>query len=178
MTDRNGIYRADDESERIRRAQTWLRALWREDRRLIEVFIDGIYGSETQNAVTQFQLTRKLPITGEIDGVTFDRIFSDYTELLKRTSPLPFTPPFYEYAENKLSEGDVFDDIYLLQLLLRRLSVNDDRFFTEMTGVYDEKTAASVDLLRRVSTQSEGSGVDIPLWNNLIRLTESMDGYV
>ena len=47
-----------------------------------------------------------------------------------------------------------------------------------MTGVYDEGTAAAVTLLRSISGNGEGAFVDTALWNSLIRLTETLEGYV
>lgn len=178
MAQRTDLYLKDDEKEHIRRAQTWLRELWRSDERLPEIFIDGIYGKETENAVRKYQQTRKLPITGELDTLTFDSLFSEYSALIAARTVLGYRPDFEYYESNRISAGDDFDDVYLLQLLLRRLAVKDSRFFTEMTGKFDEQTENAVALLRSVSDTPEGKGVDVPLWNNLIRLTQTLEGYI
>ena len=178
MAERTDFYRIDDEKEHIRRVQRWLRELSRADKRLPEIFIDGIYGTETENAVREFQKTRELTPTGALDKATFDKIFSEYTALATNKTAFGYTPEFEYYEANKMTAGDDFDDIFLLQLLLRRLAVKDERFFIEMTGKYDPPTENAVKLLRSVSDKSDSEGVDIPLWNDLIRLTETLEGYI
>ena len=178
MVERVDFFSIDNETERVRRLQLWLREIGRRDTRIPEVFIDGIYGEKTRQAVRKYQETRVLPVTGEIDRVTFDRIFAEYSDFDGMENTLGYAPAFDKFEGGRISEGDVFEDIYLLQLLFRRLAVKDARFFLEMTGVYDEDTAAAVTLLRSISGNGEGAFVDTALWNSLIRLTESIEGYV
>ena len=178
MPARTDFYSISDTAEHIRRAQLWLRAISKANDRIPSVFIDGIYGNETRNAVSEFQKYYELPITGELDSATFDKIFSEYSTLLQNSIPLGFVPEFEYYEGKKMSPGDVFDDIYLLQLLLRKLSIKDDRFFTEMTGRFDPQTEKAVRLLQNISTLPETGAVDISLWNNLVRLSDNLDGYI
>lgn len=172
------FFRIEDEKEQIRRLQSWLREIGRRDKSIPEVFIDGIYGEETRRAVQKYQETRVLPITGEMDLITFDSIFAEYSTFESKEKAIGYAPEFEKFEGKRLSVGDGFDDIYLLQLLFRRLSVKDERFFLEMTGVYDDSTAAAVTLLRSISGSEEGDFVDTELWNSLIRLTETLEGYV
>ena len=168
----------DQREEVIKDVQKWLRTIGREYPDFPEVFIDGINGEETRRAVRKYQETRVLPVTGEVDRITFDRIFAEYSAFDGMENALGYAPEFDKFEGGRISEGDVFEDIYLLQLLFRRLAVKDERFFLEMTGVYDEDTAAAVTLLRSISGNGEGAFVDTVLWNSLIRLTESIEGYV
>ena len=38
------------------------------------IAVDGIYGPSTTNAVTEFQRVYSLPVTGEVDIITFEEI--------------------------------------------------------------------------------------------------------
>ena len=172
------IYRIDDEREHIRRVQGWLRVIGQNDERIPEVFIDGIYGVETENAVKKFQQTRGLAVTGALDRATFDMIFSEYSRIIRDQTALGFTPKFEYYEGGTMSPDDDFDDIYLLQLLLRKLAIKDERFFTEITGKFNPETEKAVRLLQNLSSLPENGKVDIPLWNNLIRLTQTLEGYI
>ena len=53
----------DQREEVIKDVQKWLRTIGREYPDFPEVFIDGIYGSETAEAVMFFQTKKGLPAT-------------------------------------------------------------------------------------------------------------------
>lgn len=175
---RNDFYSVNDTAEHIRRAQYLLRAIGRSDGRIPAVFIDGVYGAETQNAVTLFQEYYELPITGELDAITFDAIFREYSLLAEISAPVGFAPDFQYYESGLISPGDVFDDVYLIQLLFRKLSVKDDRFFIEITGAFDEQTENAVKLLQQISSQPQSGSVDPALWNTLVKLSLNTQGYL
>ena len=173
----DGVFYVNDEAERIRRVQHWLRELSRNDGRISEVFIDGIYGDETRKAVADVQRISGSAVTGELDKDTFDTVFRLFTEL-SDTKVRPYLPRFDNYEGGKMSPGDVFDDIYLLQLLLRELSLKDERFFVEASGSFDEQTERAVRLLQTVLGIVEDGTVSIREWNALIALTENTEGYL
>ena len=174
----DGIYFLGDTREHTRRVQRWLREISRSDSRIKSVFIDGIYGEETREAVRNIQATNGLRVTGELDRETFDLIFKLYSELLSRERVDGFRPKFEQYEGEAMSPGDEFDDIFVLQLLLRELSLKDDRFFVEMTGRLDEPTEAAVRLLQSVLGADENGRFTVIEWNALVSLTENTDGYV
>ena len=76
----DGIYFINDTKEHIRRVQLWLREISRSDERIKPVFIDGIYGDETREAVRNVQKVYGLAVTGELDKETFDLIFRLYSD--------------------------------------------------------------------------------------------------
>ncbi len=54
------------------------------------IAVDGIFGPSTTNAVREFQRVYKLPITGEVDIITFEeivRITNIINEELKKEMP-------------------------------------------------------------------------------------------
>jgi peptidoglycan hydrolase-like protein with peptidoglycan-binding domain len=47
---------------------------------------DGIYGEATREAVSVFQQENGLPVTGEVDKATWDRIFAVYKDSVYATA--------------------------------------------------------------------------------------------
>ena len=139
------LYLISDKASGVRALQEALRSISRGDPRVRPVFVDGIYGPETRDAVADVQKAYGLPITGELDLTTSDLIFALRREQTERRTPRPYRPRFDTYEGNKMTPGDDFDDIYLLQLLLRELSIKDERFFVETSGRFDEQTEGQTD---------------------------------
>ncbi len=175
--DRN-IFHISNTPEYIRGVQFRLREIGRRDKSLPEIFIDGIYGAETRNAVRQLQRNNGLAATGELDLPTFELINELFDDILRRERVDGYRPKFDSYEGGVMRAGDVFDDVYLLQLLLRELSLKDDRFFVDIDGIFNPQTEIAVKLLQRTLRYEENGRVDIPLWNALVRLTENTEGYV
>lgn len=173
----DGLYFMTDEREHIRRVQRWLREISRTDERIPPIYIDGIYGSETRETVAAFQKAYGLNPSGELDKNTFDLIFETRQGIINRSQTNGFKPKFEEFTEQKMKPGDRFDDIFVLQLLLRELSIKDDRFFTDMTGLFDDSTESAVRLLQSILQSPESGSVDRELWNSLVAMTANLDGY-
>ena len=68
----------------IRSLQTMLRVLSLDDHRYPTLIPDGIYGSETSAAVSEFQRLNDLPITGIADKKTWDMIADAYEPAIIR----------------------------------------------------------------------------------------------
>ena len=175
--DRN-IFHIDNTPEYIKGVQYRLRVIGKQDDRIPEVFIDGIYGDETKNAVSELQKIYGLPVTGELDYETFELINTLYDDIIRKQTVNGYHPKFDSYAGGVMTPGDEFDDIYFLQALLRELSVKDDRFFVEIDGRFNPQTEIAVKLLQKTLSLEENGLVDIPLWNALVRLTENTEGYL
>jgi len=174
----DGIFYMGDTRESIRRVQGWLREISRRDDRITPVFIDGIYGDETRRAVSDIQNAYGVSATGELDKATFDLIFSVYTDIITSAEALGLHPKFEKYEGGVMSPGDEFDDVYALQLLLRELSLKDDRFFVEASGRFDPQTEIAVKLLQKTLSAAETGRVDIPLWNSLVKLARQTEGFL
>jgi peptidoglycan hydrolase-like protein with peptidoglycan-binding domain len=155
-----------------------LREIGRRDDRIPEVFIDGIYGKETQNAVRELQKIYSLRVTGAIDLETIELINRLYEDILRRERIDGYRPKFDNYEGQVMSPDDVFDDVFLLQLLLRELSLKDDRFFVEIDGRFNPQTVIAVKLLQSILGKEQDGKVDRELWNSLVRLTETTEGYL
>ena len=65
----------------IRSLQTMLRVIAAADEAIPQVVPDGIYGPDTEAAVTAFQARSGLPPTGEADQATWNRVVDAYLKL-------------------------------------------------------------------------------------------------
>ena len=166
------FFMIDDRASANRALQKRLRELWREDSRLPIVFIDGIYGEATEAAVHAFQETRGLKATGNVDLETHRRIGEEYDALLLRRERFVGAPDFDRYEGGVISPGDVFDGVIALQLLLRSIAEQDDRFMVPTDGVYGEETAAAVKLFKQLRGIEGDDTVDRLFWNELALFAE------
>ena len=66
----------------IREIQEKLRALALNEGNLPEISVDGIYGPLTSLAVSAFQQSEGLPVTGEVDSETWRRLNDRYLATL------------------------------------------------------------------------------------------------
>ena len=63
----------------IRSLQTMLRTIAHADETLLKIVPDGIYGPNTVQAVREFQRQNALPVTGETDNTTWNKLVAIYT---------------------------------------------------------------------------------------------------
>ena len=63
----------------IRSLQTMLRTIAHADETLLKLVPDGIYGPNTVQAVREFQRQNALPVTGETDNATWNKLVAVYT---------------------------------------------------------------------------------------------------
>ena len=151
--------------------QTYLRALSFEDGRITRVSIDGIFDSDTERAVSDFQRTRGLEETGIVDKSTWDAIYNEFNDLTQRTNRSPnvnFFPQSPKNYEAQLGEENAF--ISLVQLLLRELSVIYDGFEdVKITGVFDIATQDAVKIFQEASRLPITGRIDLRTWNALSR---------
>ena len=177
MNRENGFHFLEDTETPVRNLQRWLRVLSKNGGGLPEVFIDGIYGDETREAVRVFQSKNGLSPTGVVDNTTFDAIYAAYLLIAENEETLGYAPDFDSFEGKRMSLGDVFDDIFVLQALLNIVAIDDERYYVKPSGVFDTETQRSVNLLRASTGRENGDYVDKALWNDLVRLTRKPQYY-
>lgn len=147
--------------------QRWLREISRNAGEIPTVYIDGIYGPETAEAVEDFQRKNGLPVTGRTDLATFNAVFGAFSAIL------PVSERRFAGAENGvMALGDAFDGVLLLQVLLRELAEEDESFFVEASGKFDTETETAVKKLQRVLGEEEDGQVTAKLWKKLSALEQ------
>lgn len=156
-------------NEAVRNLQAYLRTISFYDERIERVPIDGIYGSDTQKAVASFQRTRSLPETSVVDKRTWDAIYKEYSNLIRKTeeAPPPKIFPSAEYGY-EVMYGEKSSFVAIIQLMLRELEALFDLFpLIEVDGIYGEQTERAVREFQRAAMLEETGRVDLETYNRL-----------
>ncbi len=154
-----------DEPANISELQTYLRYLSRYIPQIPQVVPDGIYGNETRNALRAFQKFAGLPETGEADFETWTRLVEVYDEILREQR---YPKPVYVYPVDipQMKEGDRYEEIYILQTMLRRLAkIFGNIHMPQITGEFDADTKKAVADFSGIYGKDTQMGVDRELWN-------------
>lgn len=131
------------------------------------VYPDGKYGPETSAAVRAFQTKNGLSPTGNTDFETWTAIVDAY-DALQRQNILPQKISGYPLDIPHLKEGDDFEEIYLLQIMLRKMArIFKNITMPDLTGIYDKKTSQAVEDFSRLYGKESNGKVDRELWNIL-----------
>lgn len=141
------------------------------DSRIPAVLPQREYTDEAALAVRAFQEAYGLPVTGEIDGKTWDSITETYRRLTGAAVPLRVFPA----GEIRLQRGDSGSQVQLLQSLLNLAA---QRFANlepvSITGEYDAETEEAVRRMQRISGLPETGVLDRSTWNRLAALFNSL----
>lgn len=113
----------------IRSLQTMLRTIAHADETLLKIVPDGIYGPNTVQAVREFQRQNALPVTGETDNATWNKLVAVYT--VQSPSVLPAAPVTVRWTPNRtLAAGSRNSHLFLIQSMLQALA----RFYVNAPG--------------------------------------------
>lgn len=160
-------YSARDRSANTYELQMFLRYIARFAEGIEKVEPDGVYGPETKKAVADFQRKAGIPVSGIADFETWTKIVESYDDLQKKHR-FPHEIAAYPPEIPHLKEGDDFEEIYFLQIMLRRIAkIYKNIESPDLTGVYDPKTSRAVDDFARIYGKESGGKVDRELWNIL-----------
>ena len=166
-----------NKEQAITNLQRYLRRLSYEGLGGQRVPIDGIFGSTTKEALSEFQRAAGLPITGAADKQTWDALFEEYSivtqneRLAECLDPFPKNPP--DYA---VSLGDTLTLVSIIQLLLLELRATYDIFEDiSESGVFDEQTEQAVREFQLKNGLSPTGKVDRATWNRIVREYSSLE---
>lgn len=154
-------------NQSVRSLQTMLRVIGEDAGKELTVIPDGIYGPQTQGAVSWFQRERGLPVTGVTDQDTWERISAEYPDALTRlTMPQPIQ--IIMNPGKVFRRGDRSYYIHLLQAMLLALSeIYGSIAAPEITGFYDDITAEAVSAFQILSGLPQTGETDKVTWKNL-----------
>ena len=158
-------------SDAVRNLQRYLRRLSMEDNGILPVPIDGIYASQTAEAVSEFQRLFSLPVTGIADRRTWDLLFGEYERLQKQIDHREKIDLFWRVpARYETTENEKNDFILFLQWLIREISIDYDTLPPPpLTGIMDESTSRSIKEFQRIHGLPITGQVDQNTWNHLVR---------
>lgn len=151
----------------IRSLQTMLRVIETDAGLDLPVIPDGIYGNQTQRAVSRFQQERGLPVTGIADQSTWERIVLEYPDALARVSPAePIRILLDPGAEFRLGDESYY--IYLMQAMLLALGeIYESVTVPQVNGIFDQVTADSVASFQMMSQLPQTGIMDKVTWKHL-----------
>lgn len=151
----------------VRSLQTMLRVLAEDEKGLLSVIPDGIYGDQTRNAVYQFQRSRGLPATGVTDQATWDRIVSEYPAALTRISPAEPLELVLEPGQ-VIRRGEANLALYVVQAVLLTLgTVYGSILPPAVTGVLDEATSDAIASFQYLAALPQTGELDKVTWKHL-----------
>ena len=152
----------------IRSLQTMLRVLAEDDRTLPTVLPDGIYGQETITAVSAFQRSVGLPVTGITNQETWEAVVEAYEPALVRVDKA--TPIEIIIDPGRVyRRGETSANIYLLQAMLAFLS----RYHTDIgtpgnDGVLDSPTSDALAAFQLLAGLPPTGELDKISWQYLV----------
>ena len=147
--------------------QGYLRNIARLDSDISPVVPDGIFATETTEAVKSFQKKYDLPETGTIDFETWEMIKNKNSEAIFTASePIQIAP--ITNADLPLTIGTDSTLVYTLHLMLNSLASRYDNFTPlPLQSLFDENTEREVKRWQRVISHTQSGQVDKVTWNNL-----------
>ncbi len=151
----------------IRSLQTMLRVLSEDDPSHPSVIPDGIYGSQTMNAVSHFQRRHGLPTTGITDQDTWEAILSHYQDALIRVDE---AQPLYIILDpgEVIIKGQRHPHVYLVQAILKVLSDAYESIPTpSLNGLLDDITSDSLASFQNLSGIPMTGNLDKRTWREL-----------
>lgn len=151
----------------VRSLQTMLRVIAQEDDRQPSVVPDGIYGTQTMNAVSAFQRTHGLPITGVTDQNTWDAIVAIYEPAMTRIGPAQVVELILQPSQ-VIRRGDREPNIYIIQAMLLVLSqIYQSIAPPSQSGTWDEATATALENFQALTGLPQTGEVDKVTWKHL-----------
>ncbi len=153
----------------VRALQTMLRIISEYDSRIPITVPDGIYSQDTMNAVSAFQRTHSLPVTGVVDQTTWEEIVRVYEiALIQQGKPEPIQ--ILLEPGQILRRGDTNAHLYLLQAMLTFLATLEESIpGPEVNGILDSPTANALAAFQLLSGLPPTGELDRVTWKYLVQ---------
>ena len=159
------MYTQNDTEAAIRRIQDYLYEIHLYEGIKYFASRNGVYTDTTARAISDFQKKQKLPITGIVDLLTFERlrdISSEYRRKSKADSRL-----YTEYAY-PLKKGSQGNDVEVLHALLRALAEHDENFPSIPRSAYfSAETENAIRYVQKKLQAEESGAVDAIFFERL-----------
>ena len=151
----------------IRSLQTMLRVIANDDGYDLSVIPDGIYGKNTMSAVTDFQRSRGLPVTGVTDQRTWERIVEDFTPSRTRQIPAQAIDVVLNPGQ-VIKRNESHPNVLLAQSMLLILSrVYGSITPPQLSGTIDIPTSQSLEAFQSLSLLPMTGELDKVTWKHL-----------
>lgn len=139
------MYRIYDKPEAIKRVQIYLGLVGNPD---IFVAPTGVYDDNTKKSVRDFQRDKNIYDTGEVDKLTFDLLFHEYSILLEKNALKNAIDSFITFP---LLPGQSADGmIHINKAMANLLDYYGYTHRLRESNFYSSETADAVKLLRQI----------------------------
>lgn len=154
----------------VRSLQTMLRAVAKSGAAIPYVVPDGIYGADTERAVRAFQGLFGLPVTGQADLATWQRLTEAFRNAQLHSAPAAPMQLLLQPGQ-VIRPGETNGHLYLIQAMLQAIGAQyRDVPPVTITGILDVPTQAAVRWLNGVSGQPGGADFTRGSWFYLAHL--------
>lgn len=151
----------------VRSLQTMLRVIAEDAGHTDSVVPDGIYGSSTLQAVSAFQRSHGLPVTGITDRDTWEMIVREYQPALVRVDAAQPLQLILN-ANQVIRRGQSHPYLYLIQSMLLALSeIYGSVPPPRITGTLDLPTSESITAFQYLSALPQTGEIDKITWKHL-----------
>ena len=151
----------------IRSLQTMLRVIGEQLELGVTLIPDGIYGRQTMDAVSRFQRSAGLPVTGTADLITWEAIVDEYDDALIYVSEAQPVDVVLN-ANQVIQKGETHPHMYLVQSMLIVISQAFGSIpAPAVTGVLDIATAESLGAFQSLNELPVTGELDKRTWKSL-----------
>lgn len=161
------IFSDDQKSSHTKELQRHLYEIAFYNKKIPFIIPDGIYGPETAEAVRAFQREYGIPMTGNTEFDTWEKII----EVNRAYYPDIIRPDIFK-RDTLIIPGSAGAPVYMVQVMLNTIG----RYYKnipviEVTGIYDAPTERAVRSFKNVTdNNSSAEGVDVKLWNDIVSI--------
>ncbi len=165
------LYTEAQKQEHIEEILTYLYQIALRDSRIPIVLPSREFTEEAGLSVRAYQEAYGLPVTGEIDGETWDSIVSTYRSMMENAVPLTVFPS----GSFQLRRGDTGELVQLAQVLLRLAGNHFSNLSpVAVSGTFDAETEEAVRQLQEIAALPQTGIMDRKTWNALAALMNSI----
>lgn len=159
--------------QHITEIQKYLYAISMFNDRIPQILPDGVYGAETADVVRAFQREYGLPVTGNTDTATWNRIVRVYRSYID-AAPAPYS--VFPSAAYVAKTGDSGQLVYIIQAMLNDIGDHyDNAPCVDICGNFDGLTTEAVVRFQRRTGLPPTGRVDSATWNMLVHCCEHID---
>ncbi len=135
---------------------------------------DGVFGEDTMEAVMLFQKSQGLPVTGSVDGDTWEALTKVYISVMRPSQPPQPVCLYSRIAGWSVSPGEFSLLLFPIQGMFSALSERLGGVqVAAPSGWLDQTTAANLRWLQRCSSCEECGSLNLATWNYLRRVYET-----
>lgn len=151
----------------VRSLQTMLRVIGQDDGQPLTVIPDGFYGEQTRSAVSEFQRSRGIPVTGAADPDTWARIATEFPDARTRVGPAEPLQLILNPGQ-VLTAGESHPYLFLIQAMLAALDHAYGAVTAPaLTGILDIPTGQAISDFQALSLLPITGQVDKVTWKHL-----------